>query len=207
MKAGIAGLLMLGLVAVSRPVRADPIVITGGSIGMVNGLDLPGFTLTGSNSAFTGIVSIAGVVCCVFSAGDTVMLNASFPLGSLPSQPSAQTVNGTAFPHPFVAPPNAGPTFSFSTPFTAQGQIAGFENFGTPGQTPLFSVELVGSGTATVAGNSRSGDPNFIGQRLTFQFEAPAATPEPVSLVLFGSGAVAVALAARRRKRDGNSRR
>jgi len=211
----LVSIVVLGLVGCARLASADPVLITGGFIGMFNGSDLPGFQLSGSNSQFSGILPIAGVNCCFFDGGELVTLNASFPLSSLPFQPTTQTVNGTTYPKvfvsgglsftsvPFVAPPpNGSPTFQFTTPFTMQGQISGFSSFNDPGQTPLFSVALIGSGTASVGGTSRSTSPNYVGQGLAFQFEAPSPTPEPASLILLGSGVAGIALTTCRRFRN-----
>jgi hypothetical protein len=207
-------ILLVALISAAPAVQADPVVITGGVIAQVNGQDLPGFHLSGSNSDFNGILPIGGVPCCFFNAGDTVTLNFGFPLNSLPMQPQTQVVNGIVYPNvfvsggisfttaPFVAPPPAGNGFSFNTTFTAQGTISGYAKFQSS-DAPLFSVPLVGSGIATVSGAAHSFDPNYVGQNVSYQFQAnAAATPEPASLLLLGSGAAAVAFAARRRRHD-----
>src|SRR5256714_1860363 len=84
------------LTILSVPVRAnaDPIILTGGSVSQTSGNDLPGFAVSGSNSLFTGVLGISGVVCCVFSPGDLVRLNFFAPITALPFQPSSQIVSG-----------------------------------------------------------------------------------------------------------------
>jgi hypothetical protein len=216
----MVGVVLLGSLNVTPPAAAEPIVITGGFVGMLNGYDLPGFDLTGVNSEFTGIMPIGGVVCCAFSRGETVTLHAGFPLSSLAFEPTKQVVDGTTYHSfvsgsltitsvPFVAPsPNGSAPFSFSTPFTMIGQISGYANFGGSDNPPLFTVPLVGAGTATVSGNTRSSAPTYIGQSLAFQFEAatPSPTPEPASMLLVGSGVAALATVKRRRDKRAERR-
>lgn len=56
---GFAGLTTLVVLAYATAATADPIVITGVSISMVNGIDLPGFTLTAPDSSMAQFYSAA----------------------------------------------------------------------------------------------------------------------------------------------------
>ena len=202
----VLSVMVLALAVYATPAQGDPIVITSGSVGQFNGEDQPGFQLMGTGSSFQGIVPLPGTLCCMFNAGESVTLNRSLPLGTRTGEPSLEIVNGMRYETvwvvgavsftatPFVAPPPDGTAaFLFTTPFTMQGQIAGWadSNFTGP---PLFSVPLTGSGTAVVLGSTHEGQPNYIGQGVGFNFEAPAPTPEPASLALFGAGVVGVCL-------------
>jgi len=205
LKSGASRFVGLTLVALTyaSAATADPVVITGGSISLANGVDLPGFTLTAPDSSFTGILPTSGVTCCVFAPGDVVQLDRTFALSTLIGQPTAQIVNGVSYPLafvtgtlafttvPFTAPTTADATFSFSTPFVASGQIVAFADFARA--VPLFSVGLTGSGTATVSGRTVSG-PALIGENLSYVFTpaAPAPTPEPTSALLLVAGLACV---------------
>ena len=202
----VLSVTVVGLAVYATPAEGDPIVITGGSVGQFNGEDRPGFLFTGTDSSFQGIVPLSGSLCCMFNVGESVTLSRPLPIGTRIGEPTPEMVNGIQYQTvwvagsvsftatPFVAPPLDGTAaFFLTTPFTMQGQIAGWadSNFTGP---PLFSVPLTGSGTAVVLGSTHEGQPNYIGQGVGFNFEAPAPTPEPASLALFGAGVVGVCL-------------
>jgi len=213
----IQTLVVLGaaLTILSIPARgnADPIILTGGGINQTDGVDLPGFTVTGSNSVFTGILGISGVVCCVFSPGDRVNLSFGAQTTVFPFQPTTQVVRGTVFPDtflvgefrfaavPFVAPPAVAgsESFSLATSFTMTGHMSGFTG-SLDNPTEVFSVPLAGSGTATVTGSVDTTS-RFIGTSLGFQFHDSAPTPEPATLALTATVVVGgLATTARRRR-------
>jgi hypothetical protein len=207
----------LAIVGVPHRANADPIVVTGGSIIQTFGIDLPGFTVTGTDSRFTGVLAIGGERCCGFSPGDLVDVSRSFPVSPLPVQSSTQIAGGTAYPDaylrgsftftavPFVAPPITGDSDSFllTTSFDMTGQLSGFTG---PQASPslLFSVPIAGSGIATVSGSVPGGQ-FYVGNSIAFQFQDPNAspTPEPATVVLVGTAILGVfAAAARRREGD-----
>jgi hypothetical protein len=75
------------------------------------------------------------------------------------------------------------------------GHIAGTAT-SDPGPPFLFSVDVIGTGTATVSGdigNSGTPDRFYSNPTLTFLFgPSPASTPEPSTLLLLGSAIVGV---------------
>jgi hypothetical protein len=206
-------LAVAGIVANGDPARADPIVITGGTVWTGNGLDLPGFTLTSPDSRFTGVLNITGTICCAFNAGDRVTLDRTFPVATAPGILPSQVVSGTVYPPgvwlfgelafttvPFVAPPTNGAALvSMTTSFDMLGRMSGFADFART--IPLFSVPVAGSGSATVSATALGSGPDYIGQNVVYRFEATSPTPEPASLFLLTTGFLGIILPCCARKR------
>ena len=217
MRNAFALLLVLGVpvlvVTVPRPAAADPVVITGGSLAVFEGIDLPGFTIcTRPDCSTVGSVfqgALAANSGQFFNVGDVVT-----PLGAggriNAASPVTEIINGIAYQAflsgsfqvtaaPFVAPPQNGqPVFSFSTPFTMEGHVDGSAD--PMGHLPLFSVQVTGSGVETVSGraSANGGPPDYFARSFVAAFEAPASTPEPATVVLIAAGLVAWWLRARR---------
>lgn len=196
-------LLALIVTLSASAAEADPVVITSGSVSVVNGIDLPGFTLNGVNTSLTGILPIGGNLCCAFDAGELASLDRAFALSSLAGQPTAQMLNGTQYPSayltgtlafttvPFTVSSPGGSTFTFSTPFVASGHISGFADVART--VALFGADVTGAGTATVTGR-RVSSSTLVGSELSFAFgpTQPSATPEPLSALLLATGLAAV---------------
>ena len=197
--------VLVSMVALPPVAHADPITITGGVIGVTSpnsGIDWTGFELTSSDSSFSG-VAVGGSQGLGLSGG-VANLNGFASLSSTIPFPLAtrQIVQGTGylsfvtgtltFSTPtFVIPPpgTAGASFAFSAPFTATGQITGraTNDRNAPVQ---FSVDVAGSGTATVFGRiSDPQHPFYNTVAVNYGFEATAAsTPEPASVLLLLAG-------------------
>jgi len=200
--------VLTSILAVPSVALADPITIGGGTIAVFSprsGIDWAGFQLTSSDSSFTGVV-LGGVVA--LPSGGVATINGSAGFTSTVPFPLAtqQIVQGTAYQSfvtgslnfstpTFVVPPPgmAGTPFEFSAPFTANGHIAGkaILDVSAPVQ---FSVDLAGSGIATVRGQiSDSAQPFYNVLSAAYQFEAasPASpTPEPASVLLLLAGGI-----------------
>ena len=204
-------------IAMPRMVTADPLLLTGGSLGIEwDGfhssflLTAPGFRVTGSPTA--GPSGAMGV-----NVGQTVALDQvySFRAGSLFDE-SAFTIDGTT-DHGFVdatfqvsTVPFVAGDFPeghvFTTPFTLTGLVQGFATLFDPAtpRVPLFTKEVQASGILSITPDRIPPDRYFNRSTLVFAISDPsaAATPEPASLALLESGLVAM-IGARGRRRVG----
>jgi hypothetical protein len=95
--------------------------------------------------------------------------------------------------------PEGGATrASLSVPFVASGFLTAFDSFERTG-IPFFSGAFSGHGTATVEFLNLP-DFGIVSERVRYEFQEAAATPEPATVVLVGTGLTA-ACAVRRRRR------
>ena len=211
---GIFACVLSSSSAVADPVR----VVTLGFFG--SGGDDTGFFATGSDfSVSTGALPSGAepvVTCSPCTPGTSLNLSSAVTIGDWGA--GSATIDGQSWSTvyysgalvfdagsvivPDVQPQPAGleetaivPAFSN---FTFTGTLIGFADPGRTG-TPLFAVQLAGGGfspVGAVAGFGNLGSGTFL-DYVDYSFSDVAATPEPGSLILLGSGAVW--MAARRR--------
>jgi hypothetical protein len=82
---------------------------------------------------------------------------------------------------------------TLQAPFSFSGRFSFFESGGAT------VLPLTGSGLATLGFTAFAGNPGFFLSSATYTFEDPMATPEPVSMVLVGTGLAGLAALRHRR--------
>ncbi|HEX8632566.1 MAG TPA: PEP-CTERM sorting domain-containing protein [Pyrinomonadaceae bacterium] len=221
----IVFVLFLLLFALPVTTRADEIVITSGYLTVPSGFTNPVFSFGNpgqgfavSNVGYTqGDGGGFGPLCSPCKAGDIVSINGRFSDGGNLGF-GAATVNGVNYDRVYfyganlvfeapliVIPSDTSPEITITVPFTMTGGLA-LSTAPDRQEPPFFSTELRGQGFATLVLNSYYGGATF-GQlydfrQATFNFSpaAPAAVPEPATLILFGTGLTALAARYRRRR-------
>jgi hypothetical protein len=212
-----SGLIALGLVISGSTAFADPVRIVRFGDVWTGNYDT-GFNLAGTNFSFMVSQWLDPIVncgpCTPGAALDlsTTLLVRDWEAGR--AQVNGQSWEPVFFSGSFefdagsvivpdMPPGQSGPdaeglSRAFAT-FAFTGTLAGFSNPGLTG-TPLFSTGLVGSGWVVAAFSNYPPESGIHVLQLDYHFDNVAATPEPGSMLLFGSGVAAIAARWRKRR-------
>lgn len=187
--------------------RADPIVINSGTLsGSAYGIDNPyamniagvGFSLLATGETFGGARNIDALP-------GSSLLATTFIAPGLPFT-CFVTYAGVDYGHvkmfgrinfsPFLVniPTDTTSTFVDNMPFTMTGEL----QFMTLDNTPLFNIALTGSGLARVNILYNQSLGRFAIKTFDYAIQQ---TPEPSTLILFGSGLFGSALGWRNKRR------
>ncbi len=196
----------------ASPAAADPITLTGGSITLTSFARgvyrTASVDVTGENFAATGFAGDVntGVVpsCNQFdpcTPGETVALSEEFrfaiAIGSATVDGTTYPLTQTSFDGQFTSglvtiPDGAANTFTLSSPFFLSGilTILALEENSSGGFDPTILGPFAVTGQGTAVATASPFLNGFEFSSITLNFENASATPEPGSLLLFGTGAL-----------------
>jgi hypothetical protein len=196
----------------AAPVHADPITVTSGGVFLNWDGSSTTISMRGSDLSIfgSGVSGAPGG----WEAGTIGDMNALFRFEVRAANPPIEViVNGTSYraylegelafkTAGFLVPPSS--TGLFATTFAMSGRVRGFATPSVGGPAPaLFDVLLTGRGTASTSATPLAGGTFYRSDRgINYGFESPAATPEPASLLLLGTGVAGLAVRSRKRSRS-----
>jgi hypothetical protein len=194
------------MLTLTPSVKADPLVVTGGSLTIEGIFDGPSYFVFGDNFSIGGggePGSAQATSCFPCEVGSLLSVNGFIAGSSLGG--GVITIDGMTFAGVFggtwvftggpVTIPFATTNLTINVPFTFAGDIRVCEFKGGPpdcgngASNVLFSTQLVGQGIATVQLNFFlvNGRPLFFFDSLTYNFQT-AEVPEPMTITLLAAG-------------------
>jgi hypothetical protein len=189
---------------------ADPLVITSGTLTVAGLSGGPHYSFTGLNFvAFGGGEQGSSgpqMSCFPCTAGAAISVGGFFAGSSIRG---GATIDGTFFSivggtfiisGPPIIVPNSTTNVTLTGPFTFSGDMHLCPS-NCDINPPFFTVDIVGSGTLTLnlqVFTLQNGNRIFQFQNVTYNFQAPEPTPEPMSILLLGGGLVGLAAKLRR---------
>ena len=198
----LCAVLMLTL---APSVKADPLVVTSGSLTVTGIMGGPSFNLSGDNFSMSGggnLGSTQAQQCFPCVSGNQISVNAFFAGPNLAA--GNMTFEGTPFTNlrfggtfQFFGTaliPAATTNITITTPFTFVGDVRACDFNGAPDCTPansIFSTQLVGQGIATIQLDflfiNASGKSVYGFNTITYNFQS-AEVPEPMTITLLAAG-------------------
>ena len=186
------------------PAFADPVrIVTSGYIYQLVEDGETGAALMGSGFSLTNaeVDILADELCVPCTPGRSLDLSTTIRLSAFP--PGTAVVDGVEYQDVFfggtldidagsvIVPdvPLGGPYPRLGTAFTFAGTLQGFADVGRTG-APLFSLLVAGGGRTSLGFFNYPTQTGITTDGWEFEFDGAAATPEPGSWLLFGSGAV-----------------